>query len=98
MLIEAGSNVNAATTDNGSTPLIAASHKGHAKVVEELLNHGAVVDQGLKPFGDTPLYVASTFPFKFRPKSLTAFLRSKWTFRCRQIADPTWRKSKFFNF
>ena len=29
---------------NGTTPLIAASHKGHRDIVEVLLNHGAEVD------------------------------------------------------
>ena len=29
---------------NGTTPLIAASHKGHKDIVEVLLKHGAEVD------------------------------------------------------
>ena len=29
---------------NGFTPLILASHKGHKDIVEVLLNHGAEVD------------------------------------------------------
>jgi hypothetical protein len=50
-------NINLARED-GSTPLILASHNGHAAAVGALLGAGAAVDQPNQN-GSTPLFVAS---------------------------------------
>jgi hypothetical protein len=55
-----GIDVNQATTDDGSTPLLMASCKGHAAVVEALLGQeGIDVNQATTDDGSTPLLMAS---------------------------------------
>ena len=58
MLLGAGADVNKARTDNGATPLFAASQEGHTKVVEMLLGAGADVNKATTDTGATPLYIA----------------------------------------
>lgn len=44
---------------NGFTPLYAAAHEGHGKIVELLLeNGGASIDREMSD-GSTPLYIAA---------------------------------------
>ena len=63
-LLRAGADINATVRGAGATallhspPLLAASFKGHSKVVKLLLDAGADVDKPNK-VGDTPLYWAS---------------------------------------
>ncbi|MCX5925246.1 MAG: ankyrin repeat domain-containing protein [Candidatus Dependentiae bacterium] len=45
--------------DEGFTPLIEACYKGHARIVELLLKHGAQINQGNHPYGCTALLAAS---------------------------------------
>ena len=57
-LIAAGGAVN--NTDDGYSPLYAASYEGHVEVVRELLKAGAAVDQTNEDvFRYTPLLIAS---------------------------------------
>jgi hypothetical protein len=58
-LLSQGAAVNQAKTDKGATPLIVASRKGHASVLELLLSLGADVNQGLLDNCATPLWIAS---------------------------------------
>ena len=58
VLIEAGSNVNQATTDDGSTPLYTASQEGNVDIVKVLIKAGGNVNQASTDDG-TPLLIAS---------------------------------------
>ena len=58
MRLSAGADVNQATTDDGSTPLLTASAEGHGDVAAALVWAGANVNQ-TKDDGATPLYAAS---------------------------------------
>jgi ankyrin repeat protein len=58
-LLEAGANVDQASTRDGATPLCASAQNGHVEVVRALLEAGANVDQASTKHGATPLYVAA---------------------------------------
>lgn len=58
LLLANGADVNQATTDNGETPLYAASSKGSAEVARLLLANGADAKQATLD-GETPLGVAA---------------------------------------
>ncbi len=56
-LIAAGAAVNAARTDDGSTPLWGPAQNGHTAVVSKLLQHGA--DKSIRGWNnETPLEAA----------------------------------------
>ena len=59
LLLEAGDDVNNASTDNGATALYAASWNGHDEVVKILLGAGADVNKARTDGGATPLLIAS---------------------------------------
>ena len=57
-----GADVNKARTDNGETPLYAASWIGHDEVVKMLLDAGADANKARTDNGATPLSSASIWP------------------------------------
>jgi hypothetical protein len=57
VLVDAGANVNQATTDDGTTPLFISAREGHTDVVEMLVYAGADVCTA-RVKGATPLSVA----------------------------------------
>ena len=58
-MLKAGSDVNQATTDDGTTPLLISCQEGHGSIVEALLGRGADVNKARTDIGVTPLYVAN---------------------------------------
>ena len=60
-LIEAGVDVNVATTNSGATPLHLAASAGSADVIRLLVQHGADVNSGDGAAGQTPLMFAVAF-------------------------------------
>jgi hypothetical protein len=59
LLVEGGSNMNAARTDTGSTALMAASFKGHLEIAKLLIEEGANVDTARTDNGWTALMRAA---------------------------------------
>jgi hypothetical protein len=59
LLIEAGANVNAAKTDDGTTALMLASEKGHLEIAQLLVERGANVNAATTDTGETALMMAS---------------------------------------
>ena len=55
--------MNATTTDNGSTALMAASQNGHLEVVRELCERGANVNAARTDNGVTALMFASHYGY-----------------------------------
>jgi ankyrin repeat protein len=57
--VEAGANIDQASTRDGTTPLCVSAQNGHIKVVRALLEAGADIDQAVLADRRTPLYVAA---------------------------------------
>ncbi|CAN0321645.1 unnamed protein product, partial [Ectocarpus sp. 13 AM-2016] len=73
MLVNAGADLEAATSTNGSRPLHLAADKGHAAVIKALIEAGANLDS--RRFDRaTPLYIASE---RGHVEAVRAFLRAK---------------------
>jgi ankyrin repeat protein len=58
LLLSAGANVSAATTDNGYTALMWASQNRHSGIVPLLLSAGANVNAARTDYGYTALMLA----------------------------------------
>ncbi len=61
-LLAAGADVNKSKTNDGITPLYAASQNGHTEVVKTLLSNSRTdVNKENTKYGTTPLYIASQY-------------------------------------
>ena len=58
VLLGHGADADKATTDDGVTPLLTASTRGHASIVTALIEAGAAVNLAMHD-GATPLFFAS---------------------------------------
>ena len=69
---EAGSEVNAATTNSGATALHLAAESGNAEVIGLLVDHGADVQAREAEWGQTPLILAAAHN---RPEAIRALVQ-----------------------
>ena len=61
LLVKAGSDLEAATSLDGSTPLYLAAEKGHSEVASVLIEAGANLNSRSSLDGSTPLFVAARY-------------------------------------